>query len=184
MYPPPGQPHPPDPQAGIPLARHPQADTHPWADTAPGRHPLVRHTPWPDTCQTDTPSQQITPGRYPNRQTPTLGRHPPGRHPLPPTATAADGTHPTGMHSCIAMFLLCCRVSLILSDSTVPNIFEYSNCNDLTSVPTFLAFFSTKYAVSSGEEALHRSAQLGIESTPCMAGSIVMICAFLFWILV
>ena len=26
------------------------------------------------------------------------GRHPPGRH--PPMATAADGTHPTGMHSC------------------------------------------------------------------------------------
>ena len=69
-----------------------------------------------------------------------------------------------------------------MSDSTVPNIFEYLNCNDLTSVPTFLAFFSTKYAVSSrfvklsGEEAFHRSAQLGIESTPCMAGSIVMVC--------
>ena len=28
-----------------------------------------------------------------------LGRHPPGRHP-PKTATAVDGTHPTGMHSC------------------------------------------------------------------------------------
>ena len=42
-----------------------------------------------------------------------LGRHPPGRHPLcpvhaginsppPPMATAVDGTHPTGMHSCSA----------------------------------------------------------------------------------
>ena len=46
---------------------------------------------------------------------PPLGRHPPpqadnslsgqtfprpGQTPLPPTATAADGTHPTGMHSC------------------------------------------------------------------------------------
>ena len=26
------------------------------------------------------------------------GRHPPGQTPPPPTATAADGTHPTGMH--------------------------------------------------------------------------------------
>ena len=34
-----------------------------------------------------------------------LGRYPMGRHPpwavTPTTATAADGTHPTGMHSCI-----------------------------------------------------------------------------------
>ena len=30
------------------------------------------------------------------------GVHPPGRHPspTPETATAAGGTHPTGMHSC------------------------------------------------------------------------------------
>ena len=26
---------------------------------------------------------------------------PPERHPLPPTATAADGTHPSGMLSCL-----------------------------------------------------------------------------------
>ena len=54
-------------------------------------------------------------GRAPLRQTP-LGRHPTGQtHPpadtRPPTkATAADGTHPTGMHSCydevIRMLLL------------------------------------------------------------------------------
>ena len=29
-----------------------------------------------------------------------LGRHPPGAHPPPPTATATGGTHPTGIHSC------------------------------------------------------------------------------------
>ena len=29
-----------------------------------------------------------------------LGRHPQGRHPSGQTATAADGTHPTGMRSC------------------------------------------------------------------------------------
>ena len=33
-------------------------------------------------------------------QTPPLGRHPLGRHPPGQTATAADGMHPTGMHSC------------------------------------------------------------------------------------
>ena len=45
--------------------------------------------------------------------TPSLGRHPlarlpradtpPGRHPHE-TATAADGTHPTGMHSCFTLY--------------------------------------------------------------------------------
>ena len=34
-------------------------------------------------------------------QTSSLGRRPPlGKHPPPETATAADGTHPTGTHSC------------------------------------------------------------------------------------
>ena len=41
--------------------------------------------------------------------TPPLDRHPPGRHPpgrhppLPEMATAADGTHPTGMHFCVVL---------------------------------------------------------------------------------
>ena len=54
-------------------------------------------------------------GRHPHRQTSPLGRHPPpGRHPPradispgqtpPKTATAADVTHPTGMHSCSIEF--------------------------------------------------------------------------------
>ena len=42
-------------------------------------------TPWEDTPL----------GRHPRGQTSPLGRHPP-----PEIATAADGTHPTGMHSC------------------------------------------------------------------------------------
>ena len=46
-------------------------------------------TPWQTHPQADTPL-----GRYPT------GRHPPGRHP-PERATAADGTLPTGMHSCL-----------------------------------------------------------------------------------
>ena len=42
----------------------------------------------------------------PQEQTPPLGPDPPSRHPPPTqqTATVADGTHPTGMHSCFHMF--------------------------------------------------------------------------------
>ena len=39
-----------------------------------------------------------------------------GRHPLPPTTTAADGTHPTGMHSCLEIFswiALCMTVRML-----------------------------------------------------------------------
>ena len=50
---------------------------HPRADMPPGRHP-----------QADTPGQTL-PGRH----------QPPGRHP-PMVATAVDGMHPAGMHSC------------------------------------------------------------------------------------
>ena len=39
-------------------------------------------------------------GRHPLRQTPPLGRPPP-----PQMATAADGTHPTGMYSCLKIIL-------------------------------------------------------------------------------
>ena len=40
-------------------------------------------------------------GVYPSMH---WGRHPdPGRHPPSPTDTAADGTHPTGMHSCLVI---------------------------------------------------------------------------------
>ena len=55
--------------------------------------------PWADTPWADTPL-----GRHPPGQTPLLGRL--GRHP-PYTGqmdTAADGTHPTGMHSCFYAF--------------------------------------------------------------------------------
>ena len=46
----------------------------PWADTPLGRHPPGQTTPWADThWWADTPGQ---------------------------TASAADGMHPTGMHSC------------------------------------------------------------------------------------
>ena len=50
----------------------------------------------------------------PLRKTPLPGRRPPGRHPLgrhtpgqtPQMTTAADGTHPTGMHSCYSNKLI------------------------------------------------------------------------------
>ena len=47
------------------------------------------HSPWADTP--------------PRADTPLLGRHPPRQ-----TATAADGTYPTGMHSCLS-----CKLSEI-----------------------------------------------------------------------
>ena len=69
-------------------------------------------------CWDTTPYQEQTPpqSRHPQEQTPPRSRHPPGtdtprsRHPpeqTPPprdTVTAADGTHPTGMHSCFKLF--------------------------------------------------------------------------------
>ena len=89
----------------------------PWADA-----PLGRHPDWADTPHwADTPTGQTSPVQTPPRQTPPLGGHPPGRHspwadtpqadtPQADTpfradtpqqmATAEDGTHPTGMHSC------------------------------------------------------------------------------------
>ena len=60
----------------------------------------------------NNPSRQTLPRQTPpSRQTSPLGRHLPGRHPRadtpprqtpspPKMATAADGTHPTRMHSC------------------------------------------------------------------------------------
>ena len=64
----------------------------------------VCHTPW----QADTlPAGRHTPGKQtspPWANTPLAGKHNPGRHPLgrqsPGTVTTAEGTHPTGMHSC------------------------------------------------------------------------------------
>ena len=86
--------HTPLPWADTPVGKHPRADTpiapplgrDPQADTQPfGRHPLGS----PPTGQTPPPGQTC------------LGQAPPmGRHLRPETATSADGTHPTGIHSC------------------------------------------------------------------------------------
>ena len=55
-------------------------------------HPQGRHLPWAAPWQ--TPPWADTP-----RQT-TPWAQPPGETPHKQTATAADGTYPTGMHSC------------------------------------------------------------------------------------
>ena len=59
--------------------RTPLGQTPPLADTPLGRH---------------LPGQTPPPGETPPRQTP------PQADPSPKMATAADGTHPTGMYSC------------------------------------------------------------------------------------
>ena len=80
----------------FPLGKHPLRQTPPRQTPLPlGRHP-----------------QADTPGRHPpGRRTPPADTYPaPTPHP-PEAATAADGTHPTGMHSCFNTkfsFLLHC----------------------------------------------------------------------------
>ena len=63
--------------------------TLPWADT-------LWQTPLP-LCRHPPPTRA---GRYPTGQTPVLGRQTsPWADPPRQMAAAADGTHPTGMHS-------------------------------------------------------------------------------------
>ena len=73
------------------------APVHAGIHTPLGRHPSPRQTPL---------SRHPLPGRHP-----LLGRHPLGRHspradtpPPQQTATAADATHPAGMHSCLGIY--------------------------------------------------------------------------------
>ena len=57
-----------------------------------------------DVCQTPPPEQTPPCANSPLGRHPPPRQTPPGRPPPPPipqqTATAANGTHPTGMHSC------------------------------------------------------------------------------------
>ena len=75
------------------------------ASPRPGTPPVQA----PPRAGTPSPLEQAPPrSRHPLEQAPhpSWSRHPPEQapqHPPPPvaeTATAADGTHPTGMHSC------------------------------------------------------------------------------------
>ena len=63
--------------------------TPPWQPDPPGRQtPSWADTPW----QADTPPLKADP-------------LPTGRTPSPKMATTADGTHPTGMHSCKKLYV-------------------------------------------------------------------------------
>ena len=92
-----------------------------WDTTPRSRQPpLGPDTPWeqapprPDTTpveQAPTPDQTPPRTRHPWEQAPPKTRQPPQQ-----TATVADGTHPTGMHSC---FLKCfVRIYAILCAGT------------------------------------------------------------------
>ena len=88
-------------------------DTHPQADT-----PQEQTPPWADTPSWAHPPTGQTP---PPGQTSPLGRHPPpsAYWDTPPCpvhagidmATAAVGTHPTGMHSCLLSMNYCVKYS-------------------------------------------------------------------------
>ena len=72
-----------------------------------GRHPLSRHPLGRQTPHGQTPlGRHPSPGKHP----PTSWQTPPRQTPppRPPTASAADGTHPTGMHSCSDFFV--CKI--------------------------------------------------------------------------
>ena len=79
-----------------------------WDTTPPGADTPQEQTP----PKSRHPPEQTPPGQTPPKSRPPKSRHPQGRHPPksrhppradpppPDTATAADGTHPTGMHAC------------------------------------------------------------------------------------
>ena len=75
-------------QASVILFTGGVSGRHPPGQTPPGRHSLGRHTP------VQTPPVQAS----------SWADIPPGRHPSQQAATAADGTHPIGMHSCFKCF--------------------------------------------------------------------------------
>ena len=80
-------------------------------------------------CQEFCPQWGVPP-----RQTPPPCRHPladtpPGRHtPTHQTATAAGGTHPTGMHSCIKMPILSQKRLTFLCSCRIP-VDKYIRCD-------------------------------------------------------
>ena len=103
----------------------PLAGRPPWQGDPPRRRPPSRDTPCRETplagrppSEGGPPQQGDPPGRdtpcretprqgdSPTRETPLAGRPPDTETPPPPpTATAADAKHPTGMHSCSFLLL-------------------------------------------------------------------------------
>ena len=99
--------------AGTPRGQTPPVSRHP-----PDRHPLMgRHPPGRTPCVSQYALGQTaprcipvcigadTPGCIPvcigADTPPCVSEHALGQTPPPPMATAADGAHPTGMHSCL-----------------------------------------------------------------------------------
>ena len=78
------------------FSQHALGQTPPWADTPCPVHAGIHTTPTPPSACWDTPPTQCMLGYTP----PTNACWDKG-HPPPPAASAADGTHPTGMHSCL-----------------------------------------------------------------------------------
>ena len=67
------------------------------------------------------------------------GIHPSGQTPPQQTATAADGTHPTGMHSCLVMF----HIHLSVSNDIRKGFKRGSNqiiCNERRCIDMFCSF--------------------------------------------
>ena len=95
---------PPQEQTHPPRSRHPPPQSRPslGADTPQSRDPPGADTP---------PSRHPPGSRHPPRSRPPGSRHPPGE-----TTTAADGTHPTGMHFCLSNIVVYnCFASLTFS---------------------------------------------------------------------
>ena len=84
-----------------PSGKYTPWQVHPWAGTPLGRytpwqvHPPGRHTP-----QAGTPSRYTLLAGTPLRQVHPQGAVQAGRY-----GQQVDGTHPTGMHSCLVMIL-------------------------------------------------------------------------------
>ena len=79
-------------------------------DTTPQEQIPQSRTPPEQTPPAQTPSRADTPQDPPSRHPPAADTPPPGADtpsPFQETATAVDGTHPTGMHSCYDMCLIC-----------------------------------------------------------------------------
>ena len=90
------------------------------------------------------PQADSLPGQTPPWQTPPLGRHP--RTDIPPEmATAADGTHPTGMHSCQSMYLHTYKQpwgSNLGYSKTLPHSMWQERCSTERATPARLATYN------------------------------------------
>ena len=98
-------------------------------------HAGIHIPPWADTPLADT-----LPGRPPWVDPP--GQTPPRRHPSPAdtplVVTAADGAHPTGMHSCCKCGRTLVNPSRIKSIKSRHNTSSVFYCLLVTSMPDFM----------------------------------------------